>query len=107
MTTGSTQFLARPHSRLAWWAVWLMVAFAAMFLINVTAFAPYFDSATPFRQVFLPVYWVSMLSCGLAAGVIGLTAITRRRERSWLVWLALLTGIFALLLLFGVFFVPN
>ncbi len=107
MTTGSTHFTQRPHTRPGWWAVWLMVAFAVMFFINATVFAPYYDSATPFRQVFLPVYWTFMLSCGLAAGVVGLAAMMRQHERSWLVWLSLLTGIFAALIVILVLFAPS
>jgi nicotinamide riboside transporter PnuC len=104
MTTNTIQSKWRPSTRLGRWAVWLMAAFAVMFLINSTVFAPYYDSATPFRQAFLPFYWTFMLSCGLAAGVIGLVAMTRRHERSWLVWLALLAGIFALLIVLLVLF---
>jgi hypothetical protein len=102
--TDSVQAKWRPHTCLGWWAVWLMLAFAAMFLINSTVFAPYYDSDTPFRQTFLPFYWGFMLLCGLTAGVIGLVAMTRQQERSWLVWLALLTGIFSLLIVLLVLF---
>jgi len=107
MTTGSTHFTQRPHTRPGWWAVWLMVAFAVMFFINATVFAPYYDSDAPFRQVFMPFYWVFMLLCGLGSGVIGLVALTRRHECSWLVWLAMLTGIFAALIVILVLFVPS
>jgi len=96
MTVDSTRSNWRPATRPGWWAVWLTVAFAAMFLINMTVFAPYYDSATQFRQVFLPFYWAFMLSCGLASGILGLVAMARRHERAWLVWLALLVGAFAL-----------
>ena len=107
MTTDSVQSKWRPSTRLGWWAVWLMLAFAAMFLINSTVFAPYYDSDTAFRQAFLPFYWTFMLSCGLAAGVVGIVAMTRQHERSWLVWLALLTGVFALLIMLLVLFGPS
>jgi len=107
MTTQSTHLLERPRTRLGWWAVWLMLAFAAMFLINSTVFAPYYDSDTAFRQAFLPFYWTFMLSCGLAAGVVGIVAMTRQHERSWLVWLALLAGILALLIVLLVLFGPS
>jgi hypothetical protein len=100
VTVDSTQSKWRPATRLGWWAIWLTAAFATMFLINMTVFAPYYDSATQFRQVFLPFYWAFMLSCGLASGILGLVAMARRRERSRLIWLALLVGAFALSLVF-------
>jgi hypothetical protein len=107
MTTDSVQSKWRPATRLGWWAVWLMSVFFALFLINVTAFAPYFDSATTFRLVFMPFYWAFMLLCGLGSGVVGLVALTRQHERSWLIWLAMLTGIFAALIVILVLFVPS
>jgi peptidoglycan/LPS O-acetylase OafA/YrhL len=102
--TDSVQARWRPRTRLGRWAVGLTLTFAAMFLISTTVFAPYYDSDTPFRQAFLPFYWAFMLLCGLTAGVIGLVAMTRQHERSWLVWLALLAGIFSLLIVLLVLF---
>jgi hypothetical protein len=107
MKIDSVQSNWKPSSRLGWWAVWLMAAFLVLFLINMTVFAPYFDSVTPFRQAFLPFYWAFMLSCGLGSGVVGLVAMMWRRERAWLVWLALLTGVFAALIVILVLFVPS
>ena len=104
MTTHSARFIERPHTHLGRWAVWLMAAFAAMFLINSTAFAPFFDSDTPFRQVVMPIYWELMLLCGFVSGILGLVAIVRRLERSWLVWLTLLAGLFSLVTALLVFF---
>lgn len=108
MTTDSTRFLARPHTRLGWWAVWLMAAFAVMWIINSFVFIalPAFSDAA-WRQTILPVYAIFMLLCGLAAGIVGAIAITRQRERSWLVWLTLVPGLFVLFFLLGEFLVPH
>ncbi len=97
----------RPHTRLGWWAVWLMAAFVVMFLINAFVFMsmPSFSDGA-WRQVVLPFYGIFMLLCGLAAGVVGLIAITRQHERSWLVWLTILPLAWVLFMLLGEFLVP-
>ncbi len=95
-----------PTSRLGWWSVGLGAAFAVLFLINSFVFMPS-TIVIPWREVILPFYGVGMLLCGLAAGIVGLIAVIRRRERSWLVWLMLLPGILVLALLLGEFLVPH
>jgi hypothetical protein len=55
----------------------------------------------------LPFFWIFMLLCGIAAGVAGLIAVTRKNERSWLVWLTTLLGAFALLVTLGELLVPH
>ncbi|OGO75640.1 MAG: hypothetical protein A3K41_09285 [Chloroflexi bacterium RIFOXYD12_FULL_57_15] len=107
MTTNTSQSMWRPHTRLGWWAVWLMAAFVVMFLINAFVFMsmPSFSDGA-WRQVVLPFYGIFMLLCGLAAGVVGLIAITRQHERSWLVWLTILPLAWVLFMLLGEFLVP-
>jgi hypothetical protein len=48
-----------------------------------------------------------MILCGFAAAVIGLVALIKNRERSWMVWLAVLPGAFPNLFLLGEFLVPH
>jgi len=48
-----------------------------------------------------------MLLTGLAAGITGLIAIIRHHERSWLVGLAILPGLWVLFMLLGEFLVPH
>ena len=100
------RFLARPATRLGRWAAWLAGAFLAMFVANAAVFMPMHADVVWARPVFI-AYGLTMLLCGLAAGVTGLIAVTRGRERSWLAWLALLPGLFVLLLLLGEFLVPH
>jgi hypothetical protein len=41
------------------------------------------------------------------AGIVGLIAVIRRHERSWLVWLAMLPGLMVVALVLGEFLVPH
>ena len=61
----------------------------------------------PWRQVVLLFYGIFMLLCGFAAGTIGLIAMIRQRERSWLVWITILSGLFVLVFILGEFIVPH
>jgi hypothetical protein len=104
--TGSRIVLRRPCTRFGWWSVALGITFVVLFIINSTVFMPSTVDA-PWRQVILPFYGIAMLSCGLAAGIVGLIAVIRQHERSWLVWLAILPGLFALFFVLGEFLVPH
>lgn len=108
MTTHSTRFADRPRTRLGWWAVWLMVAFVVMFLVNAFVFMamPSLGDGT-WRQAILPFYGIFMLLCGLAAGIVGLISITRDHERSWLVWLTILPLAWTVFMLLGEFLFPH
>jgi len=62
----------------------------------------------PWQHTILPFYGIFMLLCGLAAGITGLIAVIRKNERSWLVLLTLLPGLFVIFfLLLGEFLVPH
>jgi 4-amino-4-deoxy-L-arabinose transferase-like glycosyltransferase len=98
--------LGRPRTRLGRWAAGLEISFLALFLINAFVFMPLTTDA-PWQHMLLPFYGIAMLLVGLLAGILGLVAVLRRRERSWLVWLALLPGLFVIFLLFGEFLAPH
>jgi hypothetical protein len=76
-------------------AVRLSIGFVVMNIINPTVFMRLSEDV-PWRQSVLPFFGIFMMLCGLAAGVVGLIAILRKHERSWLVWLTILPGTFAL-----------
>ena len=106
MSHSGSSFLQRPGTRLGWWAVGLGAAFMVMFIINSAVFMRLTEN-TPWQLIVLPVYGIFMILCGLAAGVVGLIAVIRKHERSWLVWLTILPGAFVLFLLLGEFLVPH
>jgi hypothetical protein len=98
MKTDTVQSKWRPSTRLGWWAVWLGAAFVVLYIITMAVIA--------LRLTLPPVYGIFMLLCGLGTGIVGLVAVIRQHERSWLVWLTLLPGAFILFLLLGEFLVP-
>ncbi|MBE0447568.1 MAG: hypothetical protein IBX64_05645 [Actinobacteria bacterium] len=99
-------FLSTPSTKLGRWSVMLAAAFVALFIINATVFMP--SAVTvPWRQVVLPFFGIVILSCGLAAGITGLVAVIRCRERSLLVWLTILPGLMVLAFVLGEFLIPH
>jgi hypothetical protein len=107
MTSPSrSSFSQRPATTPGWWAFGLLAAFVVMFLLNSAVFMRGLEPAS-WNQVIMPIYGILMLLCGLASGVVGLIAILRDHERSWMVWLAILPGAFVLFLVLGEFIVPH
>jgi hypothetical protein len=106
MKSLSQSITEKPHTRLGWWAVWLAAAFVVLFLVNSFVFMPS-SSDAPWRHVILPFYGISMLLCGLASGIVGWIAVIRQHERSWIVLLSLLPGLWVLFLLAGEFLFPH
>jgi len=106
MTDRGRGFLSTPSTKLGRWSVGLAVTFAALYIINATVFMPSIVEV-PWRQTVLPFYGIAMMACGLAAGIVGLIAVIRRRERSWLVWLSLLNGLMVVAFVLGEFLAPH
>ena len=100
------RILGWPSTRLGWWSVALAGVFVGLFIINSAVFMQLTTNA-PWQQTLLPFYGIFMLLCGLAAGIVGLIAVIWRHERSWLVWLTMLPGLFVIFLLLGEFLVPH
>jgi hypothetical protein len=91
MNTMSSHFNERPHTTLGWWAVGL--AAASILLM--------------FGWMFLPGGAGLSFLCGLAGGIVALIAIIRQRERSWVVWLALLPMLNVFVFFLGEFLIPH
>jgi len=93
MKTGSRKFLGLPTTRLGWWAGGLAVIFIVLFIL--------ISNSTLFFSGFLNKIF------GFTAGVFGLTAMIQQGERSWFVWLAILCGLFVVLVMFGEILAPR
>jgi hypothetical protein len=106
MKAGTNPFAEKPHTRVGWLAVWLGVIFVVMFLLNSFVLMPT-ASDTPWRHIILPFYAIAMLLCGLTSGMLGFFAVVRQHERSWMVLLTLLPGLWVLFMLVGEFLFPH
>jgi hypothetical protein len=93
--------LSQPSTRLGWWSVGLASAFVVLFIINASVLLPA-PGVVAWREASVGIV---LLVCGLGGGAVALIALIRRRERSWVVWLALLPGLFVLFMI-GEFLVP-
>jgi hypothetical protein len=93
MKTAPGKFLQMPNTQMGWSAVGLALVFVAMFLLTT-------NDLIHFSGIFT-------LAIGVLAGVLTLLALTWRRERSWLLWLMLLPGLFAILFSLGEVLFPH
>jgi flagellar biosynthesis protein FliQ len=84
-----------PRTRLGFWAVRLLIAFAALFLTICTLVA------TGQRGIWLLSLVIPLFLCGVLAGATAAVAIVRRGERSVLVFLPLIVGILIAIFLLG------
>ncbi len=93
MRTTSGHFLGKPNTKLGWWAVGLSILFVLMFASTTTSFFHF-----PGRFV---------IGFGFIAGIITLISLLWKGERSWLVWLMLLPGLFAIIFALGEILFPH
>lgn len=93
MGTSSRHFLERPSTKLGLWSVWLSILFVVTFVSTVTGFFHF-----PGRFV---------MTLGVVGGIITLISLILKGERSWLVWLMLLPGLFAIAFSLGEVISPH
>lgn len=87
-----------PETRLGWWAVGLAgpsliltVFFKVSEVLGWTFLRP--DVAATGSSDQYPLLIIAWMLSGLTGGVVGLISAARRRERSWLVWVAMVPGL--------------
>ena len=86
-------FLKLPHTRFGWWAVGMTCLFVVLFISITTGF--------------FHVPGFLTMGIGVVAGILTLLAIIWKGERSWLLWLMLLPGVFAILFTLGEILYPH
>jgi hypothetical protein len=104
---GHSRLLAWPSTRLGWWSVTFSAVFVLCLLVNGLVLMRLPGGQALWQRTLLAAFGIGMLVCGLAAGVLGLTALLGRHERSWLVWLPIIVGAFVVFLLVGEFLFPH
>ncbi len=108
----SRGFLTRlPTTRLGKVSMWLAVAFVVGFAINSVLVGVFGTSTNPamneFSRTYLPYWGIALFSCGFLAGVVGLVAILKDKERSVVSLLTLVPALFVIVFLLGEFLVPH
>ena len=91
MNKNVPNFFRPPHTKQGWWAVGL--AAASIVLLPMWSFLPG------------GALWSFL--CGLAGGIIALSALLRQHERSWLSFLALLPMVNVLVFILAEFLFPH
>ena len=87
------KFLELPRTKLGWWAVGLSILFTALFLAVSNDLIPFPGIIT--------------MTLGVVAGILILLAIYWKPERSWLICLMLVPGLFAILFAAGEILSPH
>lgn len=93
MNTASNHFFGTPRTNLGWWSVGLGALFTVLFISVANGFMHFSGFLT--------------MTLGVVAGILTLGALIWKGERSWLVWLMLLPGLFAILFALGEIFFPH
>lgn len=79
-----SKFPTFPSTQFGKWAGGLAIVFVVLFLLIMSS------------MIVFPG-WLYLI-IGIAAGALGLYAMIKQGEGSWLVWLAILCGVFAVIL---------
>lgn len=93
-------FWRLPVTKSGWWAVALAIVYTLMGIVYMVAVVR-LPANSPQTPTVVPNFVPLMMVVGLAAGVVGLVALIRNHERSWLTWLSILPGVTVLVLLLG------
>ena len=88
--SASSRFFQRPATRTGWWAGGLAIVAMSMLAANNLGLNPFAQTTVDKPSILVMVYDLTMMLSFLGSIVLGVIAVTRKRERSWLVWLFLL-----------------
>jgi hypothetical protein len=100
-THSNPGFWRRPATKLGWWAVGVMAGFIILFIVSQSILM--YLSANTVAQPVVLGYGVFLILCGFSSGIMGMVAVFRKHERSWLVFLTILPLAYLLFLILGEF----
>lgn len=114
-TTGVSSgggFVTRmPDTRLGRIAMWLALAFAVGFALNIGIVAVVGESIDPavneFSRTYLPYWGVTLMGTGFVSGIVALFAIFKEHERSIVTLLTVVPTLFVVMFLLGEFLMPH
>ena len=115
MKTTAANFLHVPHTKLGKWSTGLIVAMPILFVIGASLTNTLYQSVPAGGSIMQdiaarPALALTMLT-GMAAGIlaciIGLVAILKEKERSFLVFIATAIGALLIIFLAGEFISPH
>lgn len=102
---------AMPTTPLGRWSMWMALAFAVGWVINLALVGVVgtTDDAvlSEFSRTYLPYWGILLMSVGFLSGVLGLAAIVRQKERSIVSVLTLAPAAMVLMLVLGEFLLPH
>lgn len=91
--------------------MWFALAFLVGFAINMAVVPIVGMSTNPavdeFSRTYLPYWGITLFATGFIAGVIGLVAILKDKERSIITLLSLVPMLFVMVFLLGEFLLPH
>lgn len=93
MNTATNRFLGTPRTKYGWWSVGLTLLFTVLFVSALNEWIRFSGMLT--------------ILLGIAGGILTLIALIGKHERSWLVWLMLLPGLFAIAISLASLFSPH
>ncbi len=92
--TARSNFFQFPATKTGWWAGGLAIVAILMLVLNNLGLNP-FSQVTKFDPSFLvTAYDLTMFSCLIVSIVLGVIGLTKKKERSWMVWLFLIPLMF-------------
>lgn len=90
----SSKFFQRPATKTGWWVGGMAIIAMLMAGVNMLGLNP-FDQITAYDPNFLArAYDLVIFTSLMAATVLGMIALTGKRERSWFVWLFMIPVVF-------------
>lgn len=102
-----------PKTRLGRWAMKFAGVFLAFFIVSPILVAVQQQKAAeefmanPFVRPFLIAIGLVAMASGLAAFVLGAISLFKYKERSRIIYIVTIIGLFAVLFLLGEFLVPH